>query len=168
VSRLRTGEWLAATGGLLALLSLFVMHWYEGIFANLLLSQSSLHHRFLPSGIFSAVNGWDAVPTLRWFVLVTAALGLLLAVAQAATPGPALPVTIDLAAMIVAGVTTILVAIRLASTSAPLRFGAIVGLFSVGLVAIGAYQAMHAEQGWTPGVDREVELVELSGERVGD
>jgi hypothetical protein len=29
------------------------------------------------------------------------------------------------------------------------------------LTALGAYRAMRAEQGWTPGRDREIEVVEL-------
>ena len=161
LSRLRSGEWLAAVGGVLALVSLFVLHWY--------VRGASFWSRGGRRGDvfglrFGAATGWDAIPTLRWFVLVTAVLGLLLALAQAASRGPALPVTLDLVSMLIAGVTTILVAIRLATTSTPLRFGAVAGVFAEALVTTGAYQALRAEQGWTPGAEREVELVELSSE----
>jgi hypothetical protein len=161
VGRLRTGEWLAAIGGVLALVSLFALHWYEGAI-NVLVTSLVAHHGFIPRP--PGVDGWDAMPTLRWFVLVAAVLGLVAAIAQATSRGPALPVTLDLVAMLVAGLTTILVAIRLATSDAPLRFGAVLGVFSVALVAAGAYQAMRAEQGWTPGPERPIELVELSSE----
>ena len=160
VNRLRTGEWLAAVGGVVSLVALFMLHWSWRTSLVGWWSYPPLSEKL--GGPNLLATGWQALPTLRWFVLVTAVLGLAIAAAQAASRGPALPVTLDLIAMLVAGVTTILVAIRLATAGLPLRFGAVVGVFAVALVTTGAYQAMRAEQGWTPGdPEHPIELVEL-------
>ena len=140
MGRLRSGEILAALGAVVLLADLFALHWYSG----------------------PVRTGWHAIPTLRWFVVVSAALALGLTIAQIASPGPALPVTLDLIGMLVAGLTTILLAIRLITTGAPLRAGAYVGIAAAATTALGAYRAMRTEQGWTPGGARAIELVELS------
>jgi apolipoprotein N-acyltransferase len=91
-------------------------------------------------------------------------LGLALAISQAAMRGPALPVTLDLVGMLVAGVTTVLLAIRLATTGASLATGAYAGVLAAAATALGAYRAMRTEHGWVPDPDhpeRVVELVEL-------
>jgi hypothetical protein len=159
--RLRDGEWTAAAGAIVLLVALLAWHWY---------AVSPLHARFgwwsyppLSSKGYAPardtlvhalgrgpLTGWQALPTLRWFVLVTVALGLALALAQAACRGPALPVTLDLVAMLVGTLTTLLLLIRLATTPAPLRFGAVVGLLAAAAVARGAFRALRVEQGWRP------------------
>lgn len=138
--RLRVGEWLAALGAALMLVALLELHWYRD----------------------PARTGWTAIPTLRWFVLVTAALGLALALAQASRPGPALAVTLDMIATVVGGLTTLLLAIRLITTGASVAVGGYVGLVAAAVTVLGAFRAFRAEQGWTPGPERPVELVELS------
>jgi hypothetical protein len=139
LARLRLGEYLAALGSLALLVALFALDWYSD----------------------PAEAGWRAIPTLRWFLLVSAMLGLALVLTQAAMRGPALPVTLDLIGMLVAGLTTILIAIRLLTTDATPWTGAWVGVGAAALTALGAYRAMRAEQGWTPGRDREIEVVEM-------
>ncbi|MGH2910139.1 MAG: hypothetical protein ACRDK8_12685 [Solirubrobacteraceae bacterium] len=138
-SRLRLGESLAALGSVALLVALFALDWYCN----------------------PAIASWRAIPTLRWFVLVSAALGFALVLAQALMRGPALAVTLDLIGMIVAGLTTILIAIGLITTAATPWTGAYVGVGAAALTALGAYRAMRTEQGWTPGPGHEVEVVEL-------
>jgi hypothetical protein len=139
VTRLRAGEVLAALGAVVLVVDLFALHWYGG-----------------PDR-----TGWAAIPTLRWFVLVTVALGVLLATTQVTSTGPGLPVSLDLIGMVVAGLTTILLAIRLASTGASLQVGAYVGVVAAAATAVGAFQALRTEQGWSPD-SRPIELVTLS------
>ncbi len=155
--RLRGGEWVAALGAVVLLVSLLVLHWY-GPRTGAFLSYSPVKG----AARFTARTGWEAIPTLRWFGLLTVALGLALALAQALVRGPALPATLDLIAMLVAGLTTLLLLIRLATTGAPLRFGAVVGLLAAGAVTFGAFRALRTEQGAVPEPGRPVELVELS------
>ena len=154
--RLRGGEWLALIGAVLLLVALFVLRWYA--------TGRVGWWSYAPPADLRAggLTGWQAIPTLRWFALVTAAVGIALALAQAVARGPGLPVTLDLLGMLVAGLTTVLVLIRLATTGAPLRFGAVLGLLAAGAVARGAFTALRAEQGWTPGPERPIEVVELA------
>jgi hypothetical protein len=139
LSRLRLGEYLAALGSVALLVALFALNWYCN----------------------PTVGGWHAVPTLRWFVLVSAVLGLALVLTQATMRGPALPVTLDMIGMLIAGLTTILIAIRMITTGATLWTGAWVGVGAAALTALGAFRALRTEQGWTPGRDREIEIVKL-------
>jgi hypothetical protein len=139
LSRLRLGEYLAALGSIALLVALFGLNWYCS----------------------PTIGGWSAIPTLRWFLLVSAVLGLALLVTQAVMRGPGLPVTLDMLAMLVAGLTTILTAIRMITTGATLWTGAWVGVGGAALTALGAFRALRAEQGWTPGRARDVELTRL-------
>ena len=142
MGRLRSGEILAALGAVVLIVALLALHWYGG----------------------PVRTGWQAIPTLRWFVVVSVALALGLTIAQIASPGPALPVTLDLIGMLVAGLTTILLAIRLITTGASLQAGAYVGVLAAAATTLGAYRAMRTEHGWAPD-SRPIELVELrSGE----
>jgi hypothetical protein len=139
VGRLRAGELIAALGAIVLLIDLFALHWYGA-----------------PDR-----TGWMAIPTLRWFALVSGALGVLLVVTQAACAGPALPVTLDMIGMLIAGMTTILLAIRLATTGASLQAGAYVGAVATAATAVGAYLSYRTEQAWPPD-SRPIELVPLS------
>jgi O-antigen ligase len=141
VGRLRVGEVVAGVGAVVLLVALFGLRWYAD----------------------PARNGWQAITTLRWFALVVGLLGLALVLAQAAMEGPALPVSLDLIGMLVAGLTTILLAIRLLTTGATLAAGAYVGVLAAAATALGAYRAMRTEWGWPPSPERPIELVELSG-----
>ncbi len=166
VHRLRGGEWLATAGAVVLLISLLALHWYAPTGHAGWWSYPPVRPRriytYPTHALFTGPRtGWTAIPVLRWFVLVTVALGLALTIAQAASAGPALPVTLDLMGMVVAGVTSVLLVIRLASTGAPLRFGAVLGLLSCLAIAVGAFRALRAEHGWTPGPGREIELVDL-------
>jgi hypothetical protein len=145
LSRLRLGEYLAALGSVALLVSLFALNWYCN----------------------PTIGSWRAIPTLRWFILVSALLGLALVLTQAVMRGPALAVTLDVLGMLVAGLTTILIAIRLITTGATVWTGAWVGVGAAALTALGAFRALRTEQGWTPGGDREVELIELSDDGQG-
>jgi hypothetical protein len=149
LSRLRLGEYLAALGSVALLVALFALNWYCN----------------------PTIGGWHAIPTLRWFVLVSALIGLALVLAQAAMRGAALAVTLDTIGMLVAGLTTILIAIRMITTGATVWTGAWVGVGAAALTALGAFRALRTEQGWTPGRDREIERIELpddTGGRDGD
>ncbi len=139
MSRLRVAELLAAGAAVVLLVALLILHWESD-----------------PGRI-----GWAAVPVLRWPLLLLAALGLILTVAQAAMRGPALAVTLDLVTGPFGAVVTILLALRLASTGATLTAGAYVGVVAAAALTAASFWALRIERGWTPGVDREVELVPL-------
>jgi hypothetical protein len=140
LGRLRFGEWLAAVAAIVLVASLPALHWYGGI-----------HPR----------TGWEALPTLRWVVLVTVVVTLAAVVAQLRR-GPALSAALDVVALLLSTVTTILLVIRLATTGASLSAGAFVGLAASIVMGLGAFAALRTEQGWTPGPGHPVEVVSLT------
>jgi hypothetical protein len=145
LSRLRLGEYLAALGAVGLLVALFALNWYCN----------------------PTIATWRAIPTLRWFILVSAVLGLASVLTQAVMRGPALAATLDTLGMLVAGLTTILIAIRMITTGATVWTGAWVGVGAAALTALGAFRALRTEQGWTPGRDREVERIQLPDDTGG-
>ena len=110
-------------------------------------------------------RGWDAVPALRWLILVVAVIGLLLAITQATSRGPALPAALDVLGVVGGAVTAILVVVRLLTTGAPLRAGAFLGLAAVLGLTFGAFGSLRREQGWAPGPQAPVALVTLPSHR---
>jgi hypothetical protein len=74
LDRLRWPEWLIATSGVLLLVAILALPWYRG-------SHGSL-------------NGWHGMTHLRWVLVVTVALALITALAQATQRSPAIPVTL--------------------------------------------------------------------------
>lgn len=140
IARLRAGEWLMAVAALVLAVSLFALRWYGGA-----------HPR----------DGWQALPTLRWLVLVTVVVALAAAAAQL-RPGPALAAALDVVALLLATITAILLVIRMATTGASLSPGAFVGLGACIATGLGAFAALRIEQGWVPGPQRPIELVPLA------
>lgn len=67
--------------------------------------------------------------------------------------------------MLLAGITTVVVAIGMIATARTLWTGAWAGVGGAALTTLGAFRAMRAEQGWTPGPEREVEVVTLPDRR---
>jgi peptidoglycan/LPS O-acetylase OafA/YrhL len=139
VARLRVGEWIAAVAAIVLVAGLFALHWYGGADPR---------------------DGWQALPTLRWWILVDAAVGLVAALAQARR-GPAVAAALDVVALVLASLTVLLLAIRLATTGASLAAGAFVGLAASIALLAGVFLALRAEQGWAPGPERPVEVVRL-------
>jgi hypothetical protein len=94
-------------------------------------------------------------------ILVAAAMGLLLAAAQAVCRAPALPASLDVVGLVLGVATVLLLAVRLATTGASLRVGAFLALAAAVGLTLGAFQALRREEGWTPGPDRPVPVVAL-------
>jgi hypothetical protein len=140
IGRLRTGEWLAAVAAIVLAVSLFALHWYGGAYPR---------------------TGWEALVTLRWLVLVAVVVALTAVVAQM-RPGPALAAALDVVALVLSIITTLLLVIRLATTGASLSAGAFVGLAASIAMMLGVFVALRTEQGWRPGPDRPIELARLA------
>ncbi|HEX5192352.1 MAG TPA: hypothetical protein VFW09_06070 [Solirubrobacteraceae bacterium] len=140
LARLRAGEWLMAVAAIVFVVSLFALRWYGGADAR---------------------DGWQALPVLRWLVLVTVVVAFAAAAAQL-RPGPALAAALDVVALLLATITAILLVIGLATTGASLSAGAFVGLGACIATGLGAFLALRTEQGWIPGPERPIELVPLA------
>ncbi|TMK39220.1 MAG: hypothetical protein E6G56_11775 [Actinobacteria bacterium] len=131
--RLRGGELIGSLGSIVAVALLFAVDWFSR-----------------PGD--TNVTGWDALITLRWVVVGTAALALAAAVAAAWARTPALPVAAAVAAAIAGIATALLLAYRvLISTPGPnhdygSKVGAYVGLGCVVGSTLGALWAVRDER----------------------
>ena len=142
LSHLRRGELVAAAAAVVLLVAIFVLSWF-----------GSSH---------GTVTGWDGLPVVRWLLVVTAALGLLLAFFQQTRRAPALPVVLSLIVTALALITAVVLVIRLLTRAATPQVGAFVGLAAVLGILAGGFWSLREEDGWQPGPDRPIEPVPLS------
>jgi hypothetical protein len=150
LSRLRRGEIVAALSALVLLALVFLVPWVS--FAN-------------PGGGHTSANAWTSFPTLRWPMLVIAVLGLLLGYLQAARSAPALPVALDVVLLPLAAITTVLLLIRLVTGDGSPEAGGWLGLVASAALTAGTFMSLRPEQGWEPGPEHPIEIVELG--RIG-
>jgi hypothetical protein len=149
-SRLRRGEIVAALSAVVLVVLVFAVPWVS--FAN-------------PGGGHTSANAWTSFPALRWPILVTAALGLLLGYLQAARSAPALPVVLDVVLVTLAAITTVALLVRLLTGDGSVQVGGWAGLVVTVVLTAGAFMSMRQEQGWDPTPptpDHPIETVELS------
>jgi hypothetical protein len=137
---------MAATFAALLLVVLFLLPWFA--------SGGPGPHRL-------QTDGWNSLPVLRWLILVSAVAGLLLAFFQETRQAPALPVVMSVIVSALAALTTLVLIIRLPTSSATPLLGAYLGVISAAGVAVGGFYSMRDEDGWQPGPDRPIERVPL-------
>jgi hypothetical protein len=142
-SRLRRGEILAGAGAVLLLVFMLAGDWYG----------SGSHER----------TGWQALTDLRWLVIVTTALALLLTVTQAVRRAPAVPAALSVIVTVL-GIITVLALIYRVLIDPPAheQAAAYLGLLSAIALAYGAYASLRQE-----GVARRDAPAEIPVERPG-
>ena len=133
-SRLRAGEWIAALGTLLLIVSTFALTWFEPQHAT--------------GSAAASLNGWDGLTHVRWLVLLTIIVALALVWLQVSRRAPALPVTFSLFVMLLGGVTVLALLFRVIvdppggmSVSA----GGYVGLVAAVAITYGGYKSIRTE-----------------------
>jgi hypothetical protein len=147
LSRLRRGEIIAALSAAALAALVFLVPWES--FAN-------------PGGGHAGADAWTSFPTLRWLILVVAALGLALGYLQAAREAPAVPVTLDVILVSLAALTTLLLLIRLLVGDGSPQVGAFACLAATAALTAGAFMSLRQEDGWEPGPDHPIETIALS------
>ncbi len=115
-----------------------------------------------PGGGRTSADAWTSFPTLRWPLLVTAALGLLLGYLQVTRSAPAFPVALDVVLVTLAAIMTLVLLIRLLTGAGSPQGGGWLGLVATAALTAGAFKSLRQEAGWEPGPDHPVETVELS------
>jgi hypothetical protein len=152
LSRLRRGEWLAGAGGVLLLVSLFLLQWYTAQ-RGLWFSFSPMSRGMVtPSGPPTA-DGWHSHTILRWFMLVTIVAALFLFIATLTQETPAVPAASAPVVTAIALLTTVLLAYRVVINEPgpngfiDVKIGAWIGLLACALVTCGAYLTMRTEGG---------------------
>jgi hypothetical protein len=133
--RLRAGEWLALTGAVALIVSLF-LPWYVGL------------------------SGFEALTVVDILLVLVAGVGIALAVLQATRTSPALPVAFGVLTVVVGALGTLLVLFRLidAPGQVEVSTGAWVGLVAVLAMTAGGWLSIANEhvRGLPPGPEPEV------------
>ena len=121
--RLRAGEWLAFTGGVLLIASLF-MPWYDD------------------------VSGFEALTVIDILLVLVAAVGIALAVLQATQTSPALPVAFGVLSVTTGVIGVLLVLFRLIDAPGQLGgpgVGAWLGLAAAVGITVGGWRSIANE-----------------------
>jgi hypothetical protein len=148
-SKLRTGEWIAAIGGLVVLIAMFFFDWYE------ISGFGGLVEQFGEAvGVDTGIKAWDGqgfLGTIANLVILGSAISAItLAVLTATSRTVALPVA---ASAITAGLgigAVIMVLGRMVFQPGPnevvdLRFGILLALIGAGVIAYGGWRSMQDE-----------------------
>jgi hypothetical protein len=147
-SKLRTGELVAAVGGIVLLIAMFFFDWYE--FSGF----GGLIEQFGGVGVDTGIKAWESqgfLGTIANLVILAAAVAAVaLAVLTATSRAVALPVA---ASAITAGLgigAVIMVLLRMVFQPGPnevvdLRFGILLALIGAAVVAYGGWRSMQEE-----------------------
>ena len=155
LSRLRSGEVIAAAAAVILLVDLLAVSWYSSTGVDVV-----------------SVRGWDALSILRWVILLTIVVAFALAWFQATRRAPALPVSLSTIATALGTFTTLALIWRVlislpgpdgvgVSTSADA--GAYVGLASALVLTAGALWSLRQEDPPDPVRNEAIEVVTLRG-----
>ena len=148
-SKIRTGELIAAIGGLILLVAMFAFDWYE------ISGFGGLVEQFGEAvGVETGIKAWDGqgfLGTIANLVILAAAVAAVtLAILAATSRNVALPVA---ASAITAGLgigAVVMVVLRMIFQPGPnevvdLRFGIFLALIGAAIVAYGGWQSMQEE-----------------------
>jgi hypothetical protein len=148
-SKLRTGELVAAVGGLIVLVAMFAFDWYE------ISGFGGLIEQFGEAvGVETGIKAWDGqgfFGTIANLVILAAAVAALaLAILTATSRNVALPVA---ASAITAGLgigAVVMVLLRMVFQPGPnevvdLRFGILLALIGAVIIAYGGWRSMQEE-----------------------
>jgi hypothetical protein len=145
--RLRHGEWIAAAGGVILVLSLF-LDWYR---------------EFVGVDLAVDLTGFESFDVLDIVLVLIAALAIALAVLQAARDSPAIPVGAGVLTVVFGALGVLLVAYRIVNQPGPnelieVRAGAWVGLLATVAITIGGWESIRDERvrGLPPGPEPEL------------
>ncbi|MDQ6732439.1 MAG: hypothetical protein M3022_19660 [Actinomycetota bacterium] len=153
MSRLRSGEIIAATAAVILLVDLLALSWYS-----------------VSGPAEGSATGWEALTVLRWLILVTVATALALAWFQATRRAPALPSSLSAVATVLGTITALTLIWRvLISLPGPNRSalsisadpGAYVGLLSALILAAGALWSLREEDPPDPVRNAAIPIVPL-------
>ena len=148
-SKLRTGEWIAAVGGIVVLFAMFFFDWYE------ISGFGGLVEQFGDAvGVDTGIKAWDGqgfLGTIANLVILGSAISAItLAVLTATSRTPALPVA---ASAITAGLgigAVIMLLGRMVFQPGPnevvdLRFGILLALIGAAVIVYGGWRSMQEE-----------------------
>ncbi len=163
-TRLRRGEWIAGAGAVLLLAFMFLLDWY-GVKQTLAPTASTL----TPSTSF---NAWNGLTHLRWLMLLTIVLALLLVYFQGTRRAPAIPVTLSMFVTVIGGLNLLLLIYRVlinqpgSGDQVSTKLGAYLGLLAAAAITYGGFKSMRTE-GISPKDAVPVEELTLGRDELG-
>jgi hypothetical protein len=131
IKRLRQGQLIAATGGVVLFIATFFFHWFT-------------------SGAFGA-DGWHSVSITRWLVLVLIIVAIGSAVLAAMQRTIALPVSTSVITATLGALVTVLILYRVISPPGASGFqvdrgiGLFLALVAAAATAFGGYRSLKEE-----------------------
>ena len=138
--RMRTGELIAGGGGIVVLAALFFLPWF-GV-------PASAGGLASTGGALASLDGWQALTTTRWILLVTIAVALALPVVTAARRAPAVPVALGMLSCVLGAVSTLVLLYRIIDhPGLSARAGIYVGLVASIAIGYGGYLSLRVERG---------------------
>ena len=155
--RVRRGELIAASGGVLLFAALFLLPCF-GVRepAGRLASASAA-----ASAVVASLDGWNSLTTTRWILLVTIAAAVTLVILTASQRAPAVPVTASLFTCLLGILSSLVLLYRVIDHAGlAARAGVYVGLVGALAVGYGGYVSLRTE-GSSFGDPRSIEIVPL-------
>jgi prepilin signal peptidase PulO-like enzyme (type II secretory pathway) len=147
-ARLRRGELLAGAGAVLLTVFMFAGKWYG-------------HGS-------QARTGWQALPVIRWLLVVTIVLAFALVLTQLTRRSPAIPVTLSLFVFVFGVISVIALIYRvLINPPAHEQIGAFLGLISAAGLAYGGYLSLREEGVSARDAPGEIPVVRPGSENPG-
>ena len=156
-SRLRWPEWLIGAGGLLMLISMLLLPWYQ-----LITSTTGPPPRYF---VASSVDGWHGLTDARWLILVTILAALAVVFFQARERAPALPVAFTLLAALLAALSVLWLIYRVwIDPPGGREIGGWIALVGAAAILYGSYRSFRLEGIAEEDAPHDIPTVKLRGE----
>ena len=138
--RIRRGELIATERGILLLAVLFLLPWFEVRPAAGALAASR--------DAAVSLNGWHALTTTRWILLVTISVSVALGVVTPARRAPAVPLTLGMLTCALGALSWLVLLYRIFDHAGiSTRAGAYLGSVAAVVIAYGGYLSLRIERG---------------------
>jgi hypothetical protein len=156
--RIRRGEVVAAGGAIVLLAALFLVPWFR------VAAPGGVGSR---AGLRVSLDGWQALTTTRWVLLLTIAACLLLVLLTVSRRAPAIPAVSSMVTCVLGGVSLLVLVYRIVDhPGLESRVGIYLGLVAVLAIGYGGYLSLRTES--SPfGDPRSIETVSPGPARAG-
>ena len=159
--RIRWPEWLVAVAAVVLLVALVGLSWFS--FSRF---SGGLGPKF---PVPLSENGWRALAHAHWLLLATILVSFGLVFFQAARPAPPIPVTFSLLVMVLGGLSTIWLIIRVVidpPTFVSHDFGGWLALISAAVLTWAGYKSMRMEGIAPEDAPQDIPTVGLGGRAI--
>jgi hypothetical protein len=142
LARVSTPLRIIGATAIVLFLDMFLLHWYSG---------ATVHADGISQHVSIGADGWNGLPTDRWFILITILAALALVVAKGSGRQISSPVPPSTIVTVLGGLITLLILIRIIDTpggdgvSTDIGVGIILGIILAAGLTYGGWLEMKAE-----------------------